>query len=189
MDLQSDCATLPRPGEFDFMAESRESLEDAARQLAAALASHGRRVVFAESCTAGLASAALAAVPGISEWHCGSAVTYREQTKIEWLGLAAQEIAEHNVVSEFVAREMARRVLRRTSEADVSGAITGHLGPHAPESLDGVVHIAVAWWGADRCLSIVASRHQLASGQRGARQAEAARLLLERVRHQLDFPD
>ena len=51
----------------------------------------GRRranaLVLAESCTGGLAAAALATIPGISRWFCGSAVTYRDQTKIDWLAV------------------------------------------------------------------------------------------------------
>ena len=44
------------------------------------------RVVFAESCTAGMVSATLAAVPGISDYLCGSMVTYRPEIKENWLG-------------------------------------------------------------------------------------------------------
>jgi len=57
----------------------------AAVGLAKRLADRQRKIVLAESCTAGLAAALLGECPGISAWFCGSAVTYREATKIQWL--------------------------------------------------------------------------------------------------------
>jgi PncC family amidohydrolase len=147
------------------------------------LAAAGRRIVFAESCTAGLASATLAGVPGISRWHCGSAVTYREQTKIDWLGVSERDVTELGAVSEPVARQMACGVLQRTPEADVAAAITGHLGPQAPGDLDGVIYVAVAHRDAEIQLHVW--RHQLASSGRSERQQEAASLLLEHVRQQI----
>ena len=53
-------------------------LAESARLLARQLAETRTRLVLAESCTGGLAAATLAAIPGISHWLCGSAVTYRE---------------------------------------------------------------------------------------------------------------
>ena len=124
--------------------ELQLDLCDAAERLAHRLAEQQLRIVFAESCTAGLVSATLAQVPGISQWHCGSAVTYREATKTAWLNVPETEIDQHNVVSANVAEAMARGVLENTPEANISASITGHLGPDAPTVLDGVVHIAIA---------------------------------------------
>jgi nicotinamide mononucleotide (NMN) deamidase PncC len=39
---------------------------------------------------------------------------------------------------------MAENVLSKTPEADIAAAITGHLGPNAPETQDGLVFIAVS---------------------------------------------
>ena len=111
---------------------------------AAALQRCDLRVVFAESCTAGLVSASLAAVPGISAHHCGSAVTYRNDTKARWLGISAAVLEDPGPVSKLVARQMAVGVLERTPEADVSASVTGHLGPDAPAEQDGLVYIALA---------------------------------------------
>lgn len=158
------------------------TLEQAAEALAASLAESGKGIVFAESCTAGLASAALAAMPGISQWHCGSAVTYREQTKIDWLGISAREIAEAGVVSSMIAERMAHGVLARTAEADIAAAVTGHLGPNAPPNQDGVVFIAVATRGSDSTISAETWRYHLQTRQRRSRQEEAATLLLTHAR-------
>lgn len=157
-----------------------EGLVTVAEQLARSLSKCGKRVVLAESCTCGLAAATLAGVPGISRWLCGSAVTYREQTKIEWLGVPGKEIERYSVVSGPVAQAMAHGVLARTSEADVSAAITGHLGPDAPREFDGVVYIATA----SRRGSEITTRvwgEQLEASHRHARQQEAAKRLLARL--------
>ncbi|TWU63170.1 CinA family protein [Crateriforma conspicua] len=103
----------------------------------------GHRLVLAESCTCGLLAASIAAVPGVSQHFCGSAVTYREQTKVQWLEVDPDLLSRHSAVSAPVTDQMARAVMRRTDEATVSLAVTGHLGPDAPAELDGRVYLAV----------------------------------------------
>lgn len=160
-------------------------LEQEAKALAERLAACRVRIVLAESCTGGLAAAALAGVPGISQWLCGSAVTYREATKIAWLGVAPEELARHSAVSEQVTRQMATGALARTAEAHLAGAITGHLGPHEPAGRDALVFVCVGrrvGSGADRLWT---ERHQLQQQGRPARQREAACLLLAATRRAL----
>ena len=60
-----------------------------ARKVVDRLADRQMRIVLAESCTGGMISAELAKVPGVSQWLCGSAVTYRSPTKVEWLNVDA----------------------------------------------------------------------------------------------------
>ncbi len=115
-----------------------------AAELVDALKVAETRLVLAESCTGGLIAAELASIPGVSQWLCGSAVTYRENTKIRWLDVSAESIAQQTAVSEQVAREMAIGVLKQTPEADLSAAITGHLGPNAPPGQDGLIFIGIA---------------------------------------------
>lgn len=115
-----------------------------ARRIAKLLAATSRKVVFAESCTGGLVSGALTAVPGVSNHHCGGVIVYREQTKIEYLGIDPELLAQFGAVSPQIAEQMAKAVLTSTPEADVALSVTGHLGPKAPPELDGVVYIAIA---------------------------------------------
>ncbi len=162
-----------------------------AEQLVLRLSETGRKIVLAESCTGGLASATLARFPGLSQWYCGSAVTYRNQTKIDWLGVPPDQIEQAGVVSPQVAYAMAWGALTHTAEADVAASITGHLGPDAPCALDGVVYIAAVSRGtgvlqhAERT-DLPAWRHQLQTTQRTDRQEEAAMLLLQRALEALD---
>lgn len=121
-----------------------EDLYKEARALARALKRHELRVVFAESCTGGMAAGALASVPGVSEHFCGSFVTYRDDSKARWIGVTRAELAQRGAVQPWIAQEMALGALKKTPEADVAAAITGHLGPKAPKDQDGLVFLAVA---------------------------------------------
>ena len=120
------------------------SIARVVRRVAALLEKRQEKIVFAESCTGGLVSGALTAVPGISRFHCGAMVVYRDETKAAFLGIAPGVIREHGAVSEVVARKMAGSVLMKTREADVGVSVTGHLGPDAPKELDGRVYVGIA---------------------------------------------
>jgi PncC family amidohydrolase len=118
---------------------AERSIAEHARRVAELLAMRQLKVATAESCTGGLVAGALTAVPGISAWHCGGVVVYRNETKHALLGISNELLADPGPVSEPVARLMAERVLAIIPEANVSIAITGHLGPNAPPELDGMV--------------------------------------------------
>lgn len=157
-----------------------------ARQLARLLAQHERRIVFAESCTAGLLSATLCQVAGISQWYCGSAVTYRDETKTKWLRVSSSSIRRQSAVSETVARQMAVNVLSNTPEAHLSASVTGHLGPDAPANLDGVIYAAVAGRPAATPKLVSMQRWQLSNDTRRKRQREAVGLVFQQLIALLD---
>jgi len=117
----------------------------AARRVARLLKKTNRKIVFAESCTGGLVSGALTKIPGISNFHCGGVVVYRNETKQAYLDIPAAVLHDPGAVSAEVAEMMAANVLKITPEADLAAAVTGHLGPNAPAKLDGLVFVAVAW--------------------------------------------
>ncbi len=103
------------------------------------------RIVLAESCTGGNVAAALARVPGISDWLCGSFVVYRNDSKASWLGINQAILADPQIgpVSRDVTELLAQAALARTPEADVAAAITGHLGPGALSEFDGKIFGAI----------------------------------------------
>lgn len=142
----------------------------------------GLRLVLAESCTAGLVAATLGKIPGISQYFCGSAVTYRNATKTAWLGVGEEVLDHPGPVSQIVAEQMATGALTATPEADLAGAITGHLGPDAPTEVDGVVFVGVARRGPfGQPPAATVQRYQLQTATRAKRQQEAARLVLQRL--------
>ncbi|QEG42299.1 CinA family protein [Roseimaritima ulvae] len=164
-------------------------LQSCARLLAERLADRGRRIVFAESCTAGLVAATLATQPGISQWLCGSAVTYRNDTKARWLSVSPSDLERYSAVSPQVAEQMAAGVLRMTPEADLALSVTGHLGPDAPPSLDGLIYIGCSRREPERSTDAICSDFReirLAASERVARQHEAAAWVLALAADRLD---
>jgi len=130
------------------------AIHERAQRVAELLAARQSKMATAESCTGGLVAGALTAVPGISAWHCGGVVVYRNETKQALLGISPELLSDPGPVSEVVARAMAERVLAIIPEADVSIAVTGHLGPNAPAELDGVVWLAVGMRKGDRSADV-----------------------------------
>lgn len=172
-------------------------LTQAAEQLAAELQRTNTRIVFAESCTAGLVAAALSRIPGVSEYHCGSAVVYRNGTKAAWLGVPESLLEDPGPVSDVVAQAMATGVLQKTPEASLSTVVTGHLGPNAPPELDGVIYVATAEKSSSPSPAVISvSRHTLettptnitaanALALRHRRQLAAAVIVLDTAAQQL----
>ena len=146
-----------------------QKLDSIAADIARVLQAENRKCVFAESCTGGKMAAAMTTVPGISQSFCGSAVTYREDTKTQWLSVSESELAEHTAVSRFTTTKMAKSVLKKTPEADFAVAITGHLGPGVDEEIDGMIFIAVVGQSEPTMTDA-----RLQSPDRKSRQAEAA---------------
>jgi PncC family amidohydrolase len=110
------------------------------------VASRQQRFVLAESCTGGWLAASLSALPGISQWWCGSLVVYRCGSKQQWLEISDVVLDDPDIgpVSERVTTQLALQALSHTAEADLSIAVTGDLGPGVSPEHDGRVYCAVA---------------------------------------------
>lgn len=161
------------------------SLLSAARRVARLLQQSNHKIVFAESCTAGLVSATLSRIAGISAWHCGGVVTYRNETKAAYLGIDPKVLKRPGPVSELVARRMAEGVLGKTPEATIAASITGHLGPNAPPKLDGLVYVAIALRCSDGDETVAFKLLLSAELDRYERQRLAAETLLTLVADRL----
>ena len=92
------------------------------------LTSMGKTLSTAESCTGGLIADKLTDLSGSSAYFLGSTITYATESKVKLLGVNAQTIEKHNVVSEQVAGEMAEKV-RAIYNSDFSISTTGVAGP------------------------------------------------------------
>lgn len=175
--VEDICKAGDEPGKLIETGQIAVETEKLAERLVAQLARSKCRVVLAESCTGGMVASELSKIPGVSECFCGSAVTYRSDSKVRWLGVNPDDLEKFNAVSEQVAIQMAQGVLSRTPEASVAGSITGHFGPGAPEGFDGVVWIGLASGNN----SASAKRYQLSSIDRSDRQVEATRLVIQNL--------
>lgn len=109
------------------------------------LIQHGKKITFAESCTAGMCAAALGSVPGVSAAFGGSLVTYSNEIKNNWLSVNSDILEHYGAVSSQCVEAMASGVLG-LGIADFAIAISGIAGPDggSKQKPVGTVFIAVA---------------------------------------------
>ncbi len=129
-------------------------LDDAVLQEAAdllvTLQARKLTLATAESCTGGLISAALTAVPGSSATLLAGYVTYSNQAKTRLVGVPESMLASHGAVSEPVARQMAEGA-RGDAGAGIAVSCTGIAGPGGGSAAKpvGLVFIGCARHGMD----------------------------------------
>lgn len=109
-----------------------QSLIDHAARVLRPLKSRGLTIVTAESCTAGLISAALSQADGASDVLHGSFVTYTKANKVKALGVDEALLVREGSVNAEVVRQLACGALER-SPADLAIAVSGVLGPSPDE--------------------------------------------------------
>lgn len=109
------------------------------------LINKGMTFASAESCTGGNIAHVITLIPGSSDVFKGTAVTYATPMKTKVLGVPAEVIEKHGVVSQEVVERMATGV-RNLMEADFGVATTGVAGPSGgtEETPVGTVWIGVA---------------------------------------------
>ncbi len=105
-------------------------------------------LAVAESCTGGLITSELVAIPGCSRFLIEGCVTYSDAAKVSRLGVSQQTLDRFGAVSEPCAREMAEGMLK-TSGASYALATTGFAGPDGGtvENPVGTVYLALARQG------------------------------------------
>lgn len=92
----------------------------------------GLTVSTAESCTAGLVSAAITEVGGASEVFSEGITTYADEVKTEKLKVRKETIEKYGAVSAETAAEMCFNV-RRLTGSDIGLSVTGVAGPSRSE--------------------------------------------------------
>jgi nicotinamide-nucleotide amidase len=154
-------------------------LVEAARRTVEANRAAGLRVALAESCTGGLAAAALTEIAGSSAVVEAAFVTYSNESKRSLLGVSDDLLETFGAVSIAVAWAMARGALQR-SGADTAVAVTGIAGPGGGSDRKpvGTVIFARARRGADPNEIVADTRHFGDLGRGGIR-LQAALCALE----------
>lgn len=108
-----------------------------------ALEERGWTLGTAESATGGLVAGRITSVPGSSRVFRGSIVSYAADVKESMLGVRAEIMESHGVVSEPVGIAMAEGA-RSVLGVDVALGLTGSAGPDPHEQAVGTIVIAVA---------------------------------------------
>ncbi len=137
------------------------------------------RLVVAESCTGGVLSARITAIPGASTVFIGGVVAYDNMVKSGTLDVPPKLLDQYGAVSEQVVSAMAGGVQRQFA-VDAALAITGIAGPTGgtAEKPVGTVWLAARYGTETRALK------RLFPGDRNeirARSAQAALDLLRRL--------
>jgi nicotinamide-nucleotide amidase len=112
-------------------------------------------VATAESCTGGLIAGRLTDRGGSSDFFIAGYVTYSAAQKQQVLGVPANLIQKHGVVSEPVAAAMAEGA-RRVSGATYALSTTGYAGPDGGTDFDpvGTVYLGLACPGETRVIRV-----------------------------------
>jgi len=127
-----------------------------ARTVGGCLRTRGLTIATAESCTGGAVAAALALIPGASDYLRGGVVAYHTAVKERLLGVPAATLAREGAVSAACALAMARGA-RDACGADIGVATTGIAGPGGaePGKPVGLVHLALSWPGGEHATHAV----------------------------------
>lgn len=143
------------------------------------LRAQGSTVVTAESCTGGLIGSLLTDVPGSSDYYLGGVIAYSNEVKQNVLGVQARTLAAAGAVSRETALEMARGA-RRMLGADYALSVTGIAGPggDTPDKPVGLVYIALAGPGVERC-----EQHVWGGDRRENKMQSARRALQMLIEH------
>ena len=156
----------------------RSDIYQAAADAVRLLKENGLKVAAAESCTGGLVTAYITAVPGASQVFEEGIVSYSCRIKNKALGVSLKTLEAHGAISRETALEMAAGV-RLEAGADIGVSVTGAAGPDPSEGHSpGLVYIAAdtASGGRAKELNITyQSREQV----RETATAEVLRLLIK----------
>lgn len=109
------------------------------------LKSKNMKIAFCESCTGGLISTKLTRIPGASKVFDRGIITYSNISKVEEVDVNKNTLDKYGAVSEQVAIEMAKGLLRKTG-VDIALSTTGIAGPSGGSELKpvGLVFIGIA---------------------------------------------
>jgi nicotinamide-nucleotide amidase len=102
-----------------------ETLEEVVGKL---LASEGKTLSVAESCTGGLIGARLTDIPGSSAYFSEGVVAYSNEAKMRTLGVAEETLTQFGAVSAETASAMAIG-MRERAQTDYAVSVTGIAGP------------------------------------------------------------
>ena len=141
----------------------------------------GLTLSVAESCTGGLVSQRLTAVPGASSVFVGGTVAYSNEAKQRLLEVNESTLAQHGAVSEAVVLAMVRGVGRQLG-TEASIAVTGVAGPTGggPDKPVGTVWVAAKAREKERAV------HLALPGDRTDMRHRSAQAAFDLLRRLLD---
>lgn len=137
---------------LDDVAVGYEDETSIDRKIGQLLVEKGATVSLAESCTGGAIAREITQHAGASQFYRGSIVPYATELKTSILGVPANVIETHNVVSLPVAESMAVQATK-VFQSDYAVATTGIAGPTKGDGVDEVGTVCIAIAGPNGVLS------------------------------------
>ena len=144
------------------------------------LKSKGLWLATAESCTGGLLGHLITAIAGSSDYYLGGFITYSNETKESWLGVAHSTLVQFGAVSKETVQEMAHGVRNslgeKTKPEKIIGiSISGIAGPGggSPDKPVGTVWIGVSGADGEEAVKF------LFQGDRGEVKTQSAKKAME----------
>ena len=121
--------------------EILKSVEELVNRLKA----EGLKIATAESCTGGMLSAYITAVPGASKVFELGMTTYSNRIKNNILNVESETLKTHGAVSQQTAAQMAENV-RDISNAHIGVSVTGVAGPDGQDGYSaGIVFVGISY--------------------------------------------
>ena len=142
-----------------------ESLQKLADAVVSDLASAGKAVATAESCTGGWIAKSITDIAGSSAVFGYGVVSYSNGAKESILGVKNETIETHGAVSEAVVEEMANGVLH-LSGSDIAVAVSGVAGPTGGTEEKPVGTVWFAWAVRDGSAALIDTSCEHFSGDR-----------------------
>ncbi len=112
------------------------------------LSTQNKKIVFAESCTGGLASSLITEVAGASQVFQAGYITYQTEEKSSCLGVSKKALAKGEVSQEVVT-EMLLKALSK-SKSDLGAAVSGIAGPGGGSAQNPVGTVWIAWGSSQK---------------------------------------
>jgi nicotinamide-nucleotide amidase len=153
-------------------------LFELAQQLGRLLASKGKKIATAESCTGGWIAQMITEVPGSSAWFDRGFVTYSNAAKMQMLDVKPETLEKYGAVSAQTATEMVTGALAH-SDADCAIAVTGIAGPDGGTTKKPVGTVFIAWLNKNEGVKVV---QQKLTGNRHQIRVQTVKIALDGMR-------
>lgn len=153
-----------------------EGLYKAAERLVGILQKHGKTISTAESCTGGLISAAITAIPGASNIFSLGVCTYSAEQKINILGVSPEVIKKYTVVSSETVLQMAGGI-KKLALSDYAISVSGIAGPGGGTAGNPV---GTVWFGFAAGEKILSEKRHF-KGNRDEVRKQAVLLAIEKI--------
>lgn len=123
--------------------ETLKNIEYQINYIAKKLLFHNLKISTAESCTSGKIGAKLTSLSGSSTYYEGGVLSYSNEAKNLLLGIPLEDIVRYKVVSEEIAKQMAKAIALKLN-CDIGLSTTGVLGPNSDDDHTSIGQVCFA---------------------------------------------